>query len=92
MKRKEAIAAIDRVGALTFRTSASIELVDGETGENFELDMRKTLAVVRGTLLWCMNLLEPDERGAGSDADNLRSLLACVGKSVALELSCDGSE
>ena len=87
MKKKEAIRTINRVGANTYLYDASIDLVDEETGEAVSLDGRRTLAVVRGTLLWCVRLLEGADDGERGDEADLRRLLFCVGRSVALEMS-----
>lgn len=87
MKRKEITETIANVGEASFAIKGSMTLLNPKTGENVEIDMPSTLAVIRGTLVWVDNLLEDGAECELSATANLRKLLASVGSSIAYDLS-----
>lgn len=89
MKRKEVTDTIAQVGTGTFLMDGSMTLLNPKTGEEIDVDMPSTLAIVRGTLVWVDTLLEDGATREPSAAKNLQNLLTFVGYSLAHEISCD---
>lgn len=92
MKRKEITETIAKVGAGTFALNGSMSLINPKTGDDFEVDMGATLAIVRGTLAWVDTLLEEDAKPEPSAVKNMQKLLAYVGGSIAYDISSDETE
>lgn len=87
MKRKQVTETIANVGAASFAIEGSMTLLNHKTGENVEIDMPSTLAIIRGTLAWVDHLLEDGTECEPSATANFRDLLAYVGSSIAYDLS-----
>lgn len=87
MKRKQVTETIAKVGAASFALEGSMTLLNKKTGENIEVDMPSTLAIIRGTLAWVDTLLDDDAQCEPSAIANMRNLLACVGSSIAYDIS-----
>lgn len=92
MKRKEITETIANVGEASFAIKGSMTLLNPKTGENVEIDMPSTLAIIRGTLAWVDHLLEDGTECEPSATANFRDLLVTVGKSIAYKLSDDEDE
>lgn len=92
MKRKEIKGTIAKVGASTFALNGSMTLLNKKTGEAFDIDMASTLAIIRGTLVWVDSLFDEDAEHEPSAVENMQKLLACVGSSIACEMSGDEEE
>ncbi len=92
MKRKQVTETIANVGDASFALKGNITLFNPKTGENVEIDMPSTLAVIRGVLVWVDSLLEDGKECEPSATANLRDLLVAVGKSIAYDLSDDEEE
>lgn len=92
MKRKEARETIERVNAKALAVEGSMSLLNKGTGEAYGIDMRQALAIARGALAWCANLLERGARAEETDTENLHQLLTCVGESLVCDLSDDEGE
>ena len=89
MKRKDIRETIGDVAELTTQVCGSIEIVNKKTGERYALDMPVTLAIVRGVLTWCDELLDYGGVPVLSTKDQLHELLVCVGDSTILLLHDD---
>lgn len=92
MKRKEITETIDKVGAGTFALNGSMSLINPKTGDDFEVDMGATLAIVRGTLAWVDTLFEEGAKPEPSTVKNMHKLLTYVGGSIAYDISSDEEE
>ena len=92
MKRKEITETIAKVGAGTFALNGSMSLINPKTGDDFEVDMGATLAIVRGTLVWVDTLFEEDAKPEPSTVKNMHKLLTYVGGSIAYDISSDEEE
>ena len=89
MKRKEIKDTIATVGAASFTLKGSMTLLDKKTGEDIDVDMPSTLAIIRGTLAWVDTLLDDGAQRASSATDDMQKLLTFVGSSIAFSLSDD---
>lgn len=86
MKRSDVIETINEVAEISFRVDGSMTLVSSKTGEQIEIDMPSTLAISRGVLAWCADLLECAEKPEPPKSA-LQKLLVYVGNAIALDLS-----
>ena len=92
MKRKEITETIAKVGAGTFALNGSMSLINPKTGDDFEVDMGATLAIVRGTLAWVDTMFGEDAKPEPSTVKNMHKLLTYVGSSIAYDISSDEEE
>lgn len=87
MKRKEISETIAKVGAVSFKLDGSINLVNPEKNENVEVEMKATMSIIRGVLVWFDSLLEDGAKHEPDAVKNMHDLLTCVGSSLAHDLS-----
>lgn len=87
MKRKDIKATIGTVVAESFVIEGSMTLLNQKTGDTVEVDMPRTLAIIRGTLAWVDTLLEDDARPEQSTKKHMEKLLTYVGSLIAYDLS-----
>ena len=87
MKRKEIKDTIATVGIASFKLEGSITVLNQKTGEDIDVDMPSTLAIIRGTLAWFDTLLDDGAQRASSTYDDMQKLLTYVGSSIAFSLS-----
>lgn len=92
MKRKEITETIAKVGVGTLALNGSMSLINPKTGDDFEVDMGATRAIVRGTLAWVDTLFEEDAKPEPSTVKNMHKLLTYVGGSIAYDISSDEEE
>lgn len=92
MKRKDAQMVINKVGAMTCRIEGTMHLLNKEDGTGIEVDMPSLLSIIRGVLSWCNYLLDDDTKNNLAASEQLRKLLAVVGKSIALDIAADDEE
>lgn len=89
MKRKEIKDTIATVGTASVTLKGSMTLLNQKTGEDIDVDMLSTLAIIRGTLAWVDTLLDDGAQRASSATDDMQKLLTFVGSSIAFSLSDD---
>lgn len=92
MKRREIEDTITQVGIATSLINGSMSLLNPKTGENIEVDMNSTLAIVRGTIAWVDTLFMDGAEQEPSMFKNMHNLLSMVGASIAREISSDEEE
>lgn len=85
MKRKQIRQTIDAVGAISCDVTGSMRLVSAKTHEAVEVDMPRTLSIVRGTLIWVDGLFDAEQ--AGDAMSELNDLLESVGGAIGYDLS-----
>lgn len=92
MKRKEARRAIAEAVSDTCRVDGSIVVVNERSGERAAIDMPTALSIIRGTLIWCDDLLDDEVEPPKGRDESFEKLMRYVAKGIRIGNPLSGEE